>query len=248
MESNSAGNGSGAARARRWTILAGAALVVGAALAGFALLGPFDSGDAGLRLGLAPSATPTPTPTATPTSTLAATIRQPDVTPTSPDQALIERQVIAPPTHTPTPTQTAIPTVPPTPTPGPTIPAPPIEWTTEEANALAWLCYGEVGGMGWSKVDACLSVISTVRARYAYTNGFYTSSVLETITAPGQFNVRIETDQPGPSAELNEAVQLYADGVRGSCSGYLYFTGQPRSDACVIYGYGNQALYFFNSW
>jgi hypothetical protein len=247
MEPDGAGNGSGAARARRWTIPAGAALVV-AALAGFALLGPLDSGDTGLRLGLAPSATLTPSSTATPTATTPPTIRRPDTTPTPPGQAVIERQVVAPPTHTPTPTQTAIPTAPPTPTPGPTIPAPPIEWTPEEANALAWLCYGEVGGMGWSRVDACLSVISTVRARYAYNNRFYTSSVLETITAPGQFNVRIETDQPGPSAELNQAVELYAGGMRGSCSGYLFFTGQPRSDACVIYGYGDQALYFFNSW
>lgn len=247
MASDRTEDGAGVARARGWLIGGGAALLA-AALAGFVLLCPFTSGEAWPLLDLAPTATATLTPTATPTATIPATVRRSDATPTAPAQAVIERQVIAPPTHTPTATPTAIPTVAPTSTPGPTVPAPPIEWTTEEANALAWLCYGEAGGMGWSKVDACLSVISTVRARYAYENRFYTSSVLETIIAPGQFNVRIETDQPGPDPDLNQAVELYAGGMRGSCNGYLYFTGQPQSDACVIYGYGSQALYFFNSW
>lgn len=82
-------------------------------------------------------------------------------------------------------------------------------------------------------VDACLSVISTVRTRYAYSSSY--SDALSAIQAPGQFNVDIYTDRPGPDANLNWAVEQYQFGARGSCNGYYYFNSIPGALAeCTI--------------
>lgn len=197
----------------------------------------------------------TETPTAAWTASPAPYV--PDVvTPTRPAEALVERQVIAPPTRTPTPTPTPtltatpIPNETPTPEPRPTDPPEPpveIDWTQEEKNALSWLCYGEVGGMGVTAVDACLSVLSTVRVRYLRASSGGSSSIVDIITAPGQFNVRIETAYPSPSEAMNQAVEQYVAGLRGSCSGYYFFdSAPPQPGACVIYGYGGQWVRFYN--
>lgn len=155
------------------------------------------------------------------------------------------------PTQTPAPTSTSIPTA--TATPEPTTEAtsePPAEifWTQEEKNALGWLCYGEVGGMAGAKVDACLSVLSTVRARYAYSNGFSETDVMGTLLRPGQFNVTVHTDRPGPDPDLNWAVEQYMNGMRGSCNGYLYFDSVPGGPSlCQIFSnYG--WIEFHNGW
>ncbi len=168
---------------------------------------------------------------------------------------------LPPPTLIPTPDldtlfpattaeSSAAPTAEPTTQPdeGPASTPPPIVWTQEEKNALGWLCYGEVGGMAERKVDACLSVISTVRARYAYSNGFPETDVLGTLRRPGQFNVTIYTDRPGPDPDLNWAVEQYQAGARGSCSGYLYFDSVPGGPSlCQIYSSGGW-IEFHNGW
>ncbi|MCC6905272.1 MAG: hypothetical protein IT326_05460 [Anaerolineae bacterium] len=164
-------------------------------------------------------------------------------------------------TYTPTPPQ-------PSPTPGPTVtetvptpsaaPAsvntPPatvpateiINWTPEEMNALSWLCTGEVGGMGYARADACLSVISTVRARYAYPSGFGVTDVMSTLRSPGQFNVTIRTDT---ATDMLPVVESYRTGARGSCSGYFYFNSIPGGPAaCTIYGAAGQFVNFHNRW
>lgn len=103
--------------------------------------------------------------------------------------------------------------------------------------------------MGWAKVDACLSVISTVRVRYAYANNFSSDSVVEALQKPGQFPVRIETDRLSPDDEINRAVDLYEQGLRGSCTGYKYFNSAPGSPGeCAIYGPAGQFIQFHNSW
>lgn len=230
-------------------LLALSALAVGVLAVAAVLARPQAASELVAALPGAATATPA-TPSLTPLPTLDA-----PAGPTALPGARIERGVVAPPTHTPTPTLTPTPTVTPTPTetpipsPRPTRtpePAVEIEWTQAEKNALSWLCYGEAGGMGVTRVDACLSVISTVRARYAYSNRYSATNVLETITAPGQFNVRIETDRPVPDAEMVSAVEDYQRGARGSCSGYLHFdSASPRANDCVIYGYGGTWLRFY---
>lgn len=234
---------------RQRLIALGGALIAAAVL-GAALV---SAGPSGGWLSAALSATVTPEP---PTITPSAT--NPPYTPaaatvTPAGQVLMQRDALPPATPTPTPTRTPRPTR----TPLPTDTAPPptatvgqpaeVTFTQAERNALSWLCYGEVGGMGSTKVDACLSVISTVRARYAYANSFTETTVIDTITRPGQFNVSIDTGRPSPDADLNWAVQAYEGGMRGSCNGYLYFNAVQGRD-CAIFGYGGQALYFFNSW
>ncbi|GAB4477668.1 MAG: hypothetical protein Kow00124_21110 [Anaerolineae bacterium] len=149
-------------------------------------------------------------------------------------------------TAEPSAAPTAEPTVQPDEGPAPT--PPPIVWTQEEKNALGWLCYGEVGGMAERKIDACLSVISTVRARYAYSNGFPETDVLGTLRRPGQFNVTVYTDRPGPDPDLNWAVEQYQAGARGSCNGYLYFDSVPGGPSlCQIYSSGGW-IEFHNGW
>lgn len=169
---------------------------------------------------------------------------------TTSEAARIDRALIAPPTRTPTPTLTPSPTAIPTSTLAPTStdgPPPEIEWTQAERYALQWLCYGEVGGMTGVKVDACLSVISTVRARYAYANRFNYPDLLSAVMAPGQFNVTLYTDQPGPDADLNWAVDQYQTGARGSCNGYLYFNSIPGGPAeCTLRSSNGQFLQFHN--
>lgn len=219
-------------------------LIVGLLAVAAVLARPQMGGDLLAALPGRATATP-PTPTLTPVPTLDA----PPEDPVAPGLR-IERGVVAPPTRTPTPTLTPTPTETPIPSPQPTFtpePAVEIVWTQAEKNALSWLCYGEVGGMGVTRVDACLSVISTVRARYAYSNRFSTTTVLDTLRAPGQFNVRIETDRPVPDADMVAAVEDYQRGARGSCSGYLHFdAAPPGANDCVIYGYGGQWLRFYS--
>ncbi len=173
-------------------------------------------------------------------------------------EARVERRIALEPSATPT-------LIPPTPTisPAPAPKAPtddaeptrasepapavePIEWTPEEKNALSWMCQYEVGGMGAVRIDACLSVISTVRARYVYSSGLGTD-VLSVLQWPGQFNIPIRTDEPNQG--LIGVVEQYQNGARGSCNGYLYFDSVPGGPSlCVIYGAGGQFLDFHNGW
>lgn len=142
---------------------------------------------------------------------------------------------------------TAAPSVPLQPTQ--TYDLPIIEWTQEEIYALQWTCYGEVGGMQEVKLDACWSVISTVRARYAYSNGFSETDVIGTLSRPGQFSITFYTDRPGPDDELNWAVDQYRAGARGSCNGYLYFDSVPGGPSlCVIRAANGQWVEFHNGW
>lgn len=164
-----------------------------------------------------------------------------NVTATLPQQAMIQRGVAA----------ATLPPLTPTPTLEPTqAPRPTIVWTDAEKNALTWLCWYEVRGMGDVRTDACLSVISTVRARYAYNSGFGTSDVISTILAEGQFTgVKIDTTRPAPDAELLWMVEIYVSGARGSCTGYFYFdslSGGPS--LCVIRSSNGQFVEFHNGW
>jgi hypothetical protein len=121
----------------------------------------------------------------------------------------------------------------------------PVVWTAEEKNALSWLCYYEVGGMGTSRDDACLSAISTVQTRYI--SGIMGMDVLSVLRWPGQFNVPIDTTTS--NAAMSSIVEQYANGIRGSCSGYLYFDSTPGGPSqCVIYGAVSQFLEFHNGW
>lgn len=179
------------------------------------------------------------TPVASPTP--APTLIVVDVTATLPQQAVIQRGVVAATLPPLTPTSTLEPTQAPLPT---------IVWTDAEKNALSWLCWYEVRGMGDVRTDACLSVISTVRARYAYNSGFGTSDVISTILAEGQFTgVKIDTARPAPDADLLWMVEVYASGARGSCTGYFYFdsvSGGPS--LCVIRSSNGQFIEFHNGW
>lgn len=165
-------------------------------------------------------------------------------TPTPPRDVAIQRAFVAPlgPTTTPTPTPTTAATLP---------PPPKIQWTQEEEYALTWLCWYEIRGMGDRKIDACLSVISTIRARYAYANsGFSERDVISTITRPGQFTgVKIDTSKPAPDPDLLWAVHQYEAGARGSCSGYLYYDSLPGGPSlCVIHASNGQWEEFHNGW
>jgi hypothetical protein len=184
------------------------------------------------------------------------TITRPVMTVTIADQPLVQRQIIEPPTREIPPTATITPlpepsisTLEPTNTDQPvddSQPTPqgtPIAFTTEERNALSWMCYYEVGGMGSVKYDACLSVISTVRARYVFNSGMGTD-VLSVLTRPNQFNIPVITDH-GSDAFL-ATVDQYASGARGSCNAYLFFDSVPGGpSACIIYGF-NSFIEFHN--
>lgn len=143
-----------------------------------------------------------------------------------------------------------LPTFTPGPTPTPRPPSgPPAEWTEEEKNALSWMCYGEVGGMGEVKIDACLSVISTVHARYSQPNNYDELNLIDALLRPGQFNVTIETGRPAPDTSLYDTVGQYQSGSRGSCDGYLYFDSVPGGPSlCVINASNGQFLDFHNGW
>jgi hypothetical protein len=111
------------------------------------------------------------------------------------------------------------------------------------------MCYGEVGGFAEAKVDACLSVISTVRARYAYYNEFPETDVIGTLMRPGQFLITIHTDRPGPDPDLNWTVEMYAAGMRGSCTGFLYFNSAPGGPVlCTIRAGNGSFMEFHNGW
>jgi hypothetical protein len=199
----------------------------------------------GARIEAEGGPTRTPTRRAAPSATPSATLAGP-VTPTRPASSA---EPDSPSTAAP-----AVDTAPPeevAPATQPTIDPediPEIEWTQEEKNALSWMCYGEVGGMAGSKVDACLSVISTVRARYVYANSFYETDVISTLTRPGQFNVEIHTDRPAPDDDLVWAVEQYEAGARGSCNAFLYFDSVPGGPSlCQIYS-ANGWIEFHNGW
>lgn len=181
--------------------------------------------------------TPTIERTTIPTAQAGSLLPDPTSTPAG---AHVERQMPAPPTRTPTPQ------------PAPTATRPdgtPIAWTEAEKNALSWMCWYEVGGMGSVRVDACLSTISTVRARYAYPNAFAETDVLSTLLREGQFNIEIDTSQPAPDPEMYWTVEQYQKGMRGSCNGYLYFDSVPGGPAlCVIRSETGLFLEFHNGW
>lgn len=148
-------------------------------------------------------------------------------------------------------TQRPATSAPPPPTQAPQVnqpPPPEITWTQEEKYALSWLCWYEIRGMGANKISACLSVISTVRVRYAYNSGFGVHDVISTINAPGQFTgVKIDTTRPSPDPDLLAAVEQYQGGARGACNGYPYFDSIPGGPmTCVIYGPGGQWEEFHN--
>lgn len=236
-------------RGAAFLIIAGTVLVILSA-GGLLLLRIFPD------VGMAELAAPTLTVTRIPTTT-----------PTPMKQALVQRQMIAPPTHTAMPTEIPSPTLLPTvgavadvPSVAPTEVIPThqdsspteevtpvsIEWTQGEKNALSWMCQAEVGGMGQVRYDACLSVISTVRARYVYGQGLGTD-VLSVLQWPNQFNIDVITDNP--NSTFIGTVNQYQMGTRGSCNGYFYFdsvSGGPS--LCVINGAEGQFLDFHNGW
>ena len=164
----------------------------------------------------------------------------PVATATPPERALIDRQIVP----------IATPLTSPTPLPTPTgTPVTPIPWSNVERNALSWLCYHEVRGMGEVRVDACWSVISTVRARYAYGNSFGDEDVIDALIREGQFNFDFDPSQPAPDAELVWAVEQYQQGARGSCNGFLYFDSVPGGPVlCTIRSSNGQFLDFHNGW
>jgi hypothetical protein len=179
------------------------------------------AGDAPTRI----AASSTPSPTAT---------RPAATTPTPPAQAVIERQMLPIPSDTPPPSAT------------PTATYTPILWSQAEKNALSWMCYGEVGGMLEVKVDACLSVLSTARVLDFYYNA-PGSDILGVLARA--FYVPVYTDRPGPDPDLNWAVEAYANGARGSCSGYMYFNSSPGGPSlCVIRSSNGSWVEFHNGW
>lgn len=183
-----------------------------------------------------------------------------DPSPTLSGQARVDRQVISPPTLTQTSTpqvtsvsssehtseEPALSSAPTAAQPTATIETTPISWTQAEKNALSWMCFYEVGGMGAARNDACLSVISTVRARYVYGSGLG-DDVLSVLQWPNQFNIEVRTDAPHP--DLISVVEQYQNGARGSCNGYFYFDSVPGGPSlCIIYGDANQFIEFHNGW
>lgn len=200
--------------------------------------------------------TPIPDSTSMPTAHIPGT---PHPTPTAADQPLIARLIVQPPTLEAPPTSTAepstnSPTLTPTTRPSqtqapeaaqPTYSGTPIAFTNEEKNALSWMCYYEIGGMGSVKYDACLSVISTVRARFTLASGFGTD-VMSVLTRPNQFNIPIVTDRPHDT--FLPTVEQYAAGARGSCNAFLYFDSNAGGPSlCIIYGF-NSFMEFHNGW
>lgn len=144
-----------------------------------------------------------------------------------------------------TPVPSATPIVTPT-----LVPVTPIPWNNEDLNALSWLCYYEVRGMREARYDACLSVISTVRRRYAYEDDpYHEETIEETLLRENQFPIDFELDRPAPDAELRQAVDQYQWGARGTCTGYLYYDSVPGGPSlCVIRSAGGQFVEFHNGW
>jgi hypothetical protein len=183
---------------------------------------------------------PHPTPMAI-AHTSVPTLALPESSATPLQQAVIPRGMVLPtiPVPTASPTSELVQT-----------PLPTIVWSDADKNALSWLCWYEVRGMAEVRNDACLSVISTIRARYAYDSGFGTSDVVSTILAEGQFTgVKIDTSRPAPDPDLYWLVELYANGARGSCTGYFYFDSVPGGPSlCVIQSSNGQFVEFHNGW
>ncbi|MBN1122393.1 MAG: hypothetical protein JXJ17_15060 [Anaerolineae bacterium] len=174
--------------------------------------------------------TDSPVPTVTPTPLLG-------ISPTPLGQAILERQFIPFP---PTPTRTPLPTATSTPAP------PTIFWSQGEKYALAWMCYGEVGGMLEVKIDACLSVLSTARTLDMFYNA-PGSDILGVLDRA--FYVPVYTDRPSPDPELDWAVEAYINGARGSCTGYMYFNADPGGPSlCVIRSSNGSWIEFHNGW
>jgi hypothetical protein len=171
------------------------------------------------------------------------TLDLPVITLTPMDNASLSRGIVAVITPLPVPTST------PTATPLPLATAPVINWSEEEKNALSWLCYAEVRGLREHRDDACLSVISTVRARYAYNSGFKETDVVSTLLREDQFPIEFYTDRPAPIADFYNLVELYQYGARGSCNGYLYYDSVPGGPSlCVLTASNGQFIEFHNGW
>lgn len=125
----------------------------------------------------------------------------------------------------------------------------PIPWTEEEINVLSWVCYSEARGMGEARIDACLSVISTVRQRYAHDNAFLETDIASTLARPMQFPIEYHFNYPAPDEELQWSVTQYQWGARGSCSGYLYYDSVPGGPSeCVILSENGSWIEFHNGW
>lgn len=180
----------------------------------------------------------------------ASTIEQPSATPTVTETEVtptVEKHSTVTPTFSePTIAPTVAPVLPENtdPTAVPVL----IEWTDEEKNALSWMCNDEIGGMGASVIrDACLSVISTVRARYAYPNGFTEKDVIGTLLRPNQFSIEVQTETP--NTRFYSIVEEYQDGARGSCNGFLFFDSVPDGPSlCQIYGVNGMFVEFHDGW
>jgi len=184
-------------------------------------------------------AAPTPPPaTTTPNAAFRASAALP---PTAQGGQLVQREAVAITTPLPTLTPYLTPTI---------APVTPIPWTEEDVNALTWLCYEEVRGMREARIDACLSVISTVRRRYAYEDDpYHESTIAGTLLRENQFPIDFELDRPAPDDELVSAVDNYQWGARGSCTGYLYYDSVPGGPSlCVIRAANNQFVEFHNGW
>lgn len=154
---------------------------------------------------------------------------------------LFQREPVAHTTLVPTLTPYVTPTL---------APVTPIPWNTEDTNALTWLCYEEVRGMNEARYDACLSVISTVRRRYAYADDpYWEDTIEETLRRENQFPIDFELDRPAPDAFLQDAVEQYRWGARGSCTGYLYYDSVPGGPSlCVIRAANGSFVEFHNGW
>ncbi len=166
-------------------------------------------------------------------------VRRPIPTGTPLAQAQIQRQILPgaePGTPTPAPEASRPPVT-------------PIPWSDAEINALSWLCYHEIRGMAEVRIDACLSVISTVRARYVYYNNFGETDVIGTLQRAGQFPIDFDTSQPAPDQDLYWTVIQYQYGARGSCNGFLFYDSVPGGPVlCVIRSSNGQFMEFHNGW
>lgn len=214
-------------RASLVTTLALGALFVGVVLLTVALTGPQTPPPAVPESDLAPSATPVRGAIARFVATQGESLR-------------IDRNSVLLTTHVPTLTPAVTLTL---------VPATPIAWNQEDFNALTWLCYEEVRGMAEQRIDACWSVISTVRQRYAYTNAYHEESIVDTLERENQFPITFHTDRPAPDEELQNAVRQYQYGARGSCTGYLYYDSVPGGPSlCVITSSNGSFVEFHQGW
>jgi hypothetical protein len=181
-----------------------------------------------------------PTPTATPHHT-PYSVDDLNLQPQVEDGHRVEREAVAFTTLVPTSTPYLTPTI---------APVTPIPWTEEDVNALTWLCYEEVRGMREARYDACLSVISTVRRRYAYDDDPYREDTIEeTLLRENQFPIEFDLTRPAPDDFLVQAVSQYQWGARGSCNGYLYYDSVPDGPSlCVIRSVDGQFVEFHDGW